>query len=201
MIERMENDENLNSIISVIKSIAPLTEKDIELLIPIIQTISVKKSSYILKEGEVSRNVYFLISGFFRMFYVDIEGVEINYRFADNKNFIVDFQSFLTEKPSHFYWQAMEDSQLLVLSYQSIQKVYSISPAWNNFGRLLAEHVYLQLNERVELLLFMTPEERYLYLQKSQPQLISKVSQFHLASYLGIKPESLSRIRKRLSKK
>ncbi|MFZ1790886.1 MAG: Crp/Fnr family transcriptional regulator [Saprospiraceae bacterium] len=197
----MENDENLNSIISVIKSIAPLTEKDIELLIPIIQTISVKKSSYILKEGEVSRNVYFLISGFFRMFYVDIEGVEINYRFADNKNFIVDFQSFLTEKPSHFYWQAMEDSQLLVLSYQSIQKVYSISPAWNNFGRLLAEHVYLQLNERVELLLFMTPEERYLYLQKSQPQLISKVSQFHLASYLGIKPESLSRIRKRLSKK
>ena len=196
-----ENNNDLDLLISVIRRIAPISETDIELLIPILQTKSVKKNAYLSKQGEVSRNVYFLLSGFFRMYYVDREGVEINYRFADKANFIVDFQSFLTEKPSHFYWQAMQDSRLLVLPNESIQKIYSLSPAWNNFGRLLAEHVYLQLNERVELLLFMNPEERYVHLQKSQPELISKVSQFHLASYLGIKPESLSRIRKRLSKK
>jgi CRP-like cAMP-binding protein len=135
------------------------------------------------------------------MFYVDMEGVEINYRFADKDNFIVDFQSFLTEKPSHFYWQAMQTSRVLALPFQSIYKIYSVSPAWNNFGRLLAEHVYLQLNERVELLLFMSPEKRYLHLQKNQPELFEQVSQNHLSSYLGVKPESLSRIRKRLSKK
>ena len=196
-----ENDNDVDLLISVMKRIAPLSDTDIELLIPILQTESVKKNTYILQEGEVSRNVYFLLSGFFRMFYVDVEGVQINYRFANRNNFIVDFQSFLTEKPSHFYWQAMQDSRLLVLSSQSIHKVYSLSPAWNNFGRLLAQHVYLQLNERVELLLFMNPEERYLHLQKNQPELIEMVSQYHLSSYLGVKPESLSRIRKRLSKK
>lgn len=179
----------------------PMTESDMALCFPILQTRHTKKHAFLLQEGEVCRNVYFLISGFFRMFYVDYDGNEINYRFADKNNFLVDFQSFLTQKPSHFYWQAMQDAELFALSYQDIHNLYASSPAWNNFGRLIAERVYLQLNERVEMLLFMTPEERYKYLLDTKPELFMQVSQFHLSSYLGIKPESLSRLRKRLLKK
>ena len=191
----------VNAMITAVKSIVPMTEPDIDIMLSILQTKTVKKHAYLLKEGEVCRQVYFLVSGLFRMFYIDLEGNEINYRFTDKNNFLVDFQSFLTQKPSHFYWQAMQDAELLVLPYQGIQNAYATSPAWNSFGRLMAEHVYLQLNERVEMLLFMNPEERYQHLLNTKPELFSQVSQFHLSSYLGVKPESLSRLRKRLLKK
>lgn len=205
MKREYNNDEiNLSAIhkiIAAVNSIAPMSESDIALLVAILKTEKVKKNDYLLKEGEVCRNVYFLISGFLRMYYVDLDGNEINYRFTDNNNFLVDFQSFLTQKPSRFFWQAMQDSELLVLPYQQIQNAYATSPIWNNFGRRIAEQVYLQLNERVEMLLFMKPEERYLHLMNTNPKLSEQVSQFHLSSYLGIKPESLSRLRKRLWKR
>lgn len=205
MKQKHDNNKTISSgtkaIIDVVRSIAPLSEPDIDLLLSILESKTIKNQEYLLREGEVCRNVYFLLTGFFRMFYVDYDGNEINYRFTDKHNFLVDFQSLLTQKPSHFYWQAMQDSELFVLPYQDIQKAYTTSPAWNNFGRLMAERVYLQLNERVEMLLFMRPEERYQYLLDTKPELFVKISQFHLSSYMGIKPESLSRLRKRLSKK
>jgi len=199
--KNITHQQGLEHITQVIKRIGPMPEAELELLSPIVQSRQVKKHDFLLKEGEVCRNVYFLTNGFLRMFYVDDDGNEINYRFTDQNNFLVDFQSFLTQKPSHFYWQAMRDAELFALSYQDIQNVYAASPAWNNFGRLMAEHVYLQLNERVEMLLFMSPEERYKFLLDTKPELFTQVSQFHLSSYMGIKPESLSRLRKRLLKK
>ena len=193
--------QGIENIIRTINNITPLPAPELELLFPILQSRQIKKHEFLLREGEVCKHVYFLIDGFFRMFYVDYDGNEINYRFTNKNNFLVDFQSFLLQKPSHFYWQAMQDAELFALSFQDIQNVYAASPAWNNFGRLMAEHVYLQLNERVEMLLFMTPEERYKYLLDTNPEIFSQVSQFHLSSYLGVKPESLSRLRKRLLKK
>jgi CRP-like cAMP-binding protein len=176
-------------------------ESDMEVLPSILQTQTVKKHDYLLKEGEVCCNVTFLVNGLFRMYYIDFKGSEINYSFADKNHFFVDFQSFIMQQPSHFYWQAMQDSELLVLPYPQIQQAYASSFAWNNFGRLIAEHVYMQTNERVKMLHFMTPEERYLHLLHTQPQLFTQLSLFHLSSYLGIKPESLSRLRRRLMKK
>jgi CRP-like cAMP-binding protein len=199
-----ENDSSqpgIRNIIQAINNISPMPEADLVLLFPILQRSKVKKHEILLREGEVCRNIYFLIDGFFRMYYVDYDGNEINYRFTDKNNFFVDFQSFLMRKPSHFYWQAMQDAELFALSYQDIKNTYAASPAWNSFGRLMAEHVYLQLNERVEMLLFMSPEERYKYLLDNRPELFTQVSQFHLSSYLGVKPESLSRLRKRLFRK
>jgi CRP-like cAMP-binding protein len=205
MKERSENKEinptTVNTIITAVKSIVPMSAADIEILVSTLQTQTLKRNQYLLKEGEICKNVYFLVSGFLRMYYIDEEGNEINYRFSDENNFLVDFQSFLTQKSSRFFWQAMQDSELFVLPYQEIQNAYALSPAWNTFGRCMAEKVYLQLNERVEMLLFMNPEERYLHLMKTQPKLLEQISQFHLSSYLGIKPESLSRLRKRLWKK
>lgn len=193
--------ESTEAIKMFIGAVAPMAESDMELLNPILEYKQVKKNDYLLREGEICKNVYFLTKGLLRMFYVDYSGSEVNYRFTYDKNFFVDFQSFLLQKPSHFFWQAMQDSDFLVLPKAEIQRLYDTSPAWNNFGRLIAEKVYLQMNERVEMLLFMTPEERYNHLLATQPELFNLVSQFHLSSYLGVKPESLSRLRKRLQKK
>ncbi len=178
-----------------------MSSSDFELLLPFLRKRVEKKGAFLLREGEVCKNVFFLLKGFVRMYYVDFDGNEINYRFTDNSSFFIDFQSFLTQKPSRYNWQAMQDLELFTISVTDVHSVYKTSFAWNNFGRLMAEQVYLQLNERVDMLLFMKPEDRYLYLLNHQPQLFNRVSQFHLSSYLGIKPELLSRIRKRLSKK
>lgn len=193
--------EAADSFKKAVSLIMPVTTEDLEMLLPFVQQKTVKKKDFILREGEICRNIFFLVNGFVRMYYTDFDGNEINYRFTDGGNFFVDFQSFLLQKTSRYYWQAMSDSGFLLLPHQHIQQIYRTSPVWNNFGRLMAEYVYLQLNERVDMLLFMSPEERYLYLLNKHPRLFEQVSQFHLSSYLGVKPESLSRIRKRLSGK
>lgn len=186
---------------AAIAAIQPMALEDIELILPLATHKTIKKNSLIGRENEVCRHILFLRSGLVRMYYLDESGHEISYRFTEPGHFFVDFQSFLTQKPSRYYWQALQDSQILLFPYAAVQQLYQRSPAWTNFGRLMAEHVYLQLNERVDMLLFMKPQERYQYVVSQYPGLISQVSLLHLSSYLGIKPESLSRIRKRMVSK
>ena len=191
----------MERLIGHINSILPMSTEDLALLTPLCFELSIKKKANLLVQGDVCKNIYFLTKGFFRMYYIDLEGNEINTRFTQEDNFMVDFQSFLTQKPSRYYWQAMEDSTVLAFAFKDVQRIYASSSSWQKFGRLIAERVYLQLNERVEMLQFMSPEQRYVYLLEIRPELFNQISQFHMASYLGIKPESLSRLRKRLLKK
>ncbi len=183
------------------KVLPNLYQKEFELIAPHLSLKSFTKGELILRENEVCDKIFFLNKGFVRMYYVDENGNEINYRFTDSCNFFVDFQSFLIKKPSRFFWQAMQKVEVITISYQIVQEIYKTSATWNLFGRLMAEQVYLQLNERVEMLLFMQPEERYMQMLQKYPNIISQVPQLHIASFLGIKPETLSRIRKRLSKR
>lgn len=179
--------------------LSTLEEKDFELIIPQLSQKTYAKGDLILHENEVCDKIFFLDKGFVRMYYLDENGNEINYRFTDCQNFFVDFQSFLTKNPSRFYWQAIQKVEVITISYQQVQDIYKKSNIWNLFGRLMAEQVYLQLNERVEILLFMQPTERYMQMLQKYPNIISQVPQLHIASYLGIKPETLSRIRKKLA--
>ena len=191
----------MERLIGHINSILPMSIDDLAVLTPIRVELSIKKKANLLVQGAICKNIYFLTKGFFRMYYIDLEGNEINTRFTQEDNFMVDFQSFLTQKPSRYYWQAMEDSTVLAFAFKDVQRLYASSSSWQKFGRLIAERVYLQLNERVEMLQFMSPEQRYVYLLETRPELFNQISQFQMASYLGIKPESLSRLRKRLLKK
>lgn len=182
----------------VVTSFVPMTDAEFNLSLPIIKKMPVKKNDCLLKQGEVSQYVYFVESGFFRMYFVDFNGNEINARFAKPNDFMVDFASFITQKGSLYCWKAMQDSTVLALDKEEIEKVYEQSPAWSKFGRLIAEYSYLQINEREEMLHFQTPEQRYETVLRQEPHLLQMISQNQLASYIGIKPESLSRLRKRV---
>ncbi|WP_281232771.1 Crp/Fnr family transcriptional regulator [Flavobacterium gelatinilyticum] len=189
----------MDAIKTVITSIVPMSDDEYSLMLPVINRMNVKKDSDLLQQGDICRHIYFIESGFFRMFYVDYKGNEINCRFAKPNDFLVDFASFITQKTAHYHCRAMEDSKVIALEYSKVENLYHSSPNWSKFGRLIAESAYLTIIEREEMLHFQTPEERYKTILKKEPYLFQLVSQNQLSSYIGIKPESLSRLRKRMT--
>lgn len=188
----------MDALKNVITSIVPMSEEEYDLMLPIISQMEVKKDTDLLQQGEICRHIYFIESGFFRMFYVDYRGNEINSRFAKANDFLVDFASFTTQRKAHYNCRAMEDSKVIALEYEKVENLYGTCPNWSKFGRLIAESAYLIIIERQEMLHFQTPEERYKTILKKEPYLFQMVSQNQLSSYIGIKPESLSRLRKRI---
>lgn len=175
-----------------------MSAADLARLAPLATARAVPKGAYLLAPGQVCEHVFFARSGLLRLYYVDAEGREVNCRFTAAPGFLTDFQSFLSQQPSRYYWQALQASEVLAFRHADVQRLYRESAGWERFGRLMAEYVYQQVNERLELLQFMTPTQRYEHLRATRPALLGQVSQFQLASYLGIQPESLSRIRRRL---
>ncbi len=184
-----------------VQSLYPVPEPDFALLTPHLVPRTVPKGAHLLEAGQVCGAIFFVNTGFFRLYYAGADGHEVNCRFAGAAGFLTDFQSFLTQQPSRYAWQALQAAEVLVLPYALVQRLYRESAAWDRFGRLMAERAYQQVNERVELLQFLTPTQRYQHVQQHHPELLTQVSQAHLASYLGVQPESLSRIRQRLSQK
>ncbi|NJM24198.1 MAG: Crp/Fnr family transcriptional regulator [Bacteroidia bacterium] len=112
--------------------------------------------------------------------------------------YATDYKSFLSRQPGIGNIQAMEDAEVLQLNYNNMQRLYNQIPAWQKYGRLVAEAIFLQAEDRAKELLLSTPEDMYLRLVHEQSQILDRVPQHLIASYLGIKPESLSRIRKRV---
>lgn len=186
---------------SFLSALFPLSDQDFAQLTPHVVPQTVAKGAHLLTAGQVCGAVYFVQTGFLRMYYVGADGHEVNCRFAGANTFLTDFQSFLTQQPARYGWQAVQAAEVLALPYELVQRLYRESPTWDHVGRLIAERVYQQLNERVELLQFYTPAQRYEYVQRHHPALLTQVSQAQLASYLGVQPESLSRIRHRLGQK
>jgi len=159
----------------------------------------IKAGEYLLKAGEVCPSIAFIESGTFRMYYTNEDDYEINLMLhAANEN-TTDYESFTTGLPAKLSIQAIEDSKVIILSRVKLMTLYEDSFYWNKFGRMVAEQIFISSKRRTEELLFMTPEQRYLKLMEYQPDFFQKYPLKHIASYLGIKPQSLSRIRARLS--
>jgi len=158
----------------------------------------IKKGEYLLREGEICNHVTFINKGFVRIYNI-IQDEDLTINFAFEGNFTTDFASLIPRKPSTDYIVAMEDLEILQLEYTDMQALYESAMVWQKFGRLITEYVLLFVVERNKALLFKSPEERYLKLMKERPKVMANVPLKYIASYLGITPEALSRIRKRLS--
>lgn len=156
-----------------------------------------KKGEFLLRAGEVCDHITFINKGLFRT-YMIINDDEVTSNFAFEGNYITEYTSFVSRQPTIDNIVAMEDAEILQMSYNDIQIAYDKAPVWQKFGRLMAEYVLTFISSRNKSLLFNTPEELYLKLMKERPKVIERIPQHYIASYLGIKPESLSRIRKRL---
>ena len=160
----------------------------------------IKRRQFILQEGDVCKFSTFVVEGCFRMYVVDKNGKEHNLQFAIENNWTGDIQSFFFKKPSKLYIEAMEPSIVLQIKRQDQFKLYLDYPKFNQIFRILAENNNLELQRRILNNISLSSEERYLDFLDHYPQLFNRISNVQIASYLGITPEFLSMIRKRITK-
>ncbi|WP_172278847.1 Crp/Fnr family transcriptional regulator [Chryseobacterium sp. LAM-KRS1] len=156
------------------------------------------KSDFFLKQGEKCKYLGFIKSGTIRSFYINDQGREINFGFYFENEFFTDYESILCDTVSNMNIQAIEHCEILLLSKDDLQNLYKKEAYWQKFGRMMSEKIYLDAKKRIDDLLCYSPENRYLNLLKRNPMLVQKIAQKHIASYLGITEQSLSRIRSRI---
>jgi CRP-like cAMP-binding protein len=186
-------------VISFLKQFIDLEEKDILLIEELTTVKHFSKNEFILIQGKVCDFVAFINKGAFRGFY-SVDGQEYTKQFFLEGGFCTDYASFLTEKKSLTYLQATEDSTVIVFEKKDVAVMYKAIPNFVQFGKLLAESLYIKVCDITASFILNTPEERYANLIKDRPKVIQSIPQYMIASYLGITPEFLSRIRRRLGK-
>ena len=158
-----------------------------------------KKKELLLRSGQNCRNIYFINKGCIIYYYL-VDGEEKTAQFFFENGWYTDYESFLSGDPSENFVDAIEDTELLCLEKSNLEKLYSTIPKFERFGRIVAEHGYLGIRHRTKSLTNLTAEERYLKLLKERPKIFDRIPQYYIASYLNIKPQSLSRIRKKIAK-
>lgn len=166
-----------------------------------LQDTTFKKSEYFLKEGDECCYLGFLKTGFMRTFYINESGDDVNFNFHFDNYFFTDYESILCNTKSKMNIKAVKDSEVLLLHKSDLQKLYQKDAYWQEFGRKMTELIYLNAKKRIEELLYYSPERRYNNLLNENSKIFQMVAQKHIASYLGIKPQSLSRIRNRTLKR
>lgn len=160
---------------------------------------SYKKGTVLLKQGDISEKCYFVLKGCVRQYSVREDGSETTYNFFTEGQPVVLFKSYKLQIPSDYFLACLEDSTLIVGSPDSEESMYNQFPEFKNITRHIMELNFGQTQEDTAMLMGGTPKERYLRLMEKRPGLIKRVPQHQLASYLGITPESLSRIKKRIT--
>jgi CRP-like cAMP-binding protein len=183
-----------------LRQVSFLTENDCSLFEPFLKTKNYNAKEYFLTEGKVCQEIGFVNKGCFRTYYL-ADGKEINTHFTFDNEFVTDYDSFLQSKPSRYFIQALEDTQIVTFNLSALQSAYNQSQNWERFGRMIAEQSYKLTTQRVESFLFLDGEQRYLDLLKNQPQIFERIPLYHIASYLGLERESLSRLRKKVAGK
>lgn len=156
-----------------------------------------KKGEFLIRDGEVENQLYFLNTGATRHYFIR-DGKEFTVDFQFAGDFVTAYYSLITREPSRVFVEVLEDTTVVVIDYHVLQSFYARSHHGERIGRLMAEYQYVKRLRREMDLLSRTAEERYTGLLQRAPQLVSTISVKHLSSYLGIQPESLSRIRKQL---
>lgn len=184
---------------NAIKEVIIISDKEVEVLTSAFHIITKKKNEYLVEEGALSQNLYFIINGYVRCFYID-NCNEITTQILSTKDFVTSFESFLNKENSKESIQCISDCTLLSVSKTDYENLYKNVSNWSYFCKSVYEKYIIKISERANSLQNLSALDRYLRLLKTQPNIALNTAVKHLASYLGIKPQSLSRIRKEVIK-
>ncbi|MVT43371.1 cyclic nucleotide-binding domain-containing protein [Chitinophaga oryziterrae] len=160
--------------------------------------LSCEKNTMLEKEGKVPEFLYFINSGFVRVFYWE-DGKQITTHINCPPGFITSFNSFISAKPAPDNVECVTDCELLKITKEDLEWLYQRSTQWALFGKIIYEKSLAYNETRTKEMIGLSAEQRYLKLLENQPEIIRQVPLQYISSYLGIEPQSLSRIRKKIS--
>lgn len=179
----------------------PLNEQEREALSGRFMERKIKRRGFILQQGDVCRHFTFVVSGCFKMYAVDQSSKEHNLQFAAEDDWITDLSSFYAEKPSVAFIEALEPSVILQVRHADLLHLYTHYHKFDRNFRIIIEQKYIELQNRVLQNISSTAEVRYISFLEQNPGLANRLPNTQIASYLGITPEFLSKIRKDLAHK
>jgi CRP-like cAMP-binding protein len=162
----------------------------------IVQTKTLKRKDLLLKEGQICTFIAFLNSGVLREYSYQHDK-EVTVDFVGENQFTSDYQSFLMRTPSRQNLEALTDVDLLILQKDAVDGLYDKYKIWERFGRLIIERVFCGAEAKRKRIISTSHEEQYRDFVASYPDIIQQVPQYYIASYLGLSPEHLSRLRKK----
>ena len=156
---------------------------------------TLQAGQFFIRAGDPSTRICFINAGLLRLFYQTPQGKEFNKSFAQENSFAGVYSAYLSDSPARFAIQALEDSRLLVAAFPDITGLFNGHRCWEKLGRLLSEQLYVKKEQREAEFLLDDAQTRYRNFQNQYPGLEDRLPQYHVASYLGITPVALSRIR------
>lgn len=183
----------------ILKDLIQLTEPEWNILKDKLIRKEFKAKSIIIREGKIADCIFFIDNGLLRTYFLQ-DGKEVNTYFACDGQFITSYSSFISQTPSYEYLETIENSSVYSISFANMTELYKIASKFEKLGRIIAEKNYLCVIDRTRKMQTLTAKQKYLdFLNSYDKKVVQRVPQHQIASYLGIAPESLSRVRKHIS--
>ncbi|MES3017926.1 MAG: Crp/Fnr family transcriptional regulator [Bacteroidota bacterium] len=180
---------------------APISFPELQTFHTRLKPKTFKKKTRLLEQGEVCKFEAYIVKGCVKKYYIDPEGEEVILQFAVEDWWISDIGSFSEQKPSNLFIETVEDTEVLMIDFESKQQLFKEIPSLERVFRIMMQRAYSVLESRFYATVAHSAEERYLEFLEKYPSIPQRVPQQQIASYLGITPESLSRIKSKLLKK
>ena len=182
-----------------LQTLTPISDKEFENSKRNFSEIHLRKGDFFVQQGKICKQIAFVNRGSLRTFYLNNKAEEITACFRTENSFLSSYKSFVLQEPSLLSIIALEETELIVIDYDKLQKLYSTSMAWQNIGRLVAEREYIIMEQYASVLNNESAKEKYLRLLNEQGEILQKANVEHIATYLGVTRRTLSRIRQEIS--
>lgn len=184
--------------IAVLRSLTHLPEDEATKVIELFETQVLKRREFFIRAGDVPQTIGFILSGVLRLYYIDDDGNEFTKSFCAENDFVGAYSALLLTQPSRLFIEALENSKLLVAKYSAYRSLSETHPCWQTVNCKIAEALFIKKEKRESSLLLDDAKTRYLSFLAEYPGLEDRLKQHYIASYLGITPVTLSRIRAQL---
>lgn len=175
-----------------------LTDEELNFVKPNISIFELKKKQIYIRENEIQKSIAFIYSGLVRSYFINENGKEINNAFFSENEFVTDYLSFIKQQKTKYNFECLEDCILVSIPFETVETAYTSYKNFANFGRKIAEWALENRTKKYESFLYENAEERYLRFVNENKSVLNRISLSHLASYLGIERQSLSRIRSKI---
>jgi len=182
-----------------LRKVSPIPDEELLAFKELSVATTITKNDHFIRAGDFANSIGFCVSGIFRFYYTTQDGDEFNKSFCSNNDFIASYSSLLINVPSYFSIQALRNSEIITIRYKDFQSLYARHVCWERIGRIVIEQLYVKKEMRERELLLLSAESRYLLFLERYGHMVKHIPQYHIASYLGITPVALSRIRKKLT--